>query len=140
MRDFVQRIDIAATPAAVWAVLADLEHWPQWTASMRSVTRLDDRPLGQGSKVRVVQPRLMPAVYTISTWEPERRFDWESSAPGVRTVAGHLIEPDASGCRITLSIHFGGLVGGIAGWFFSGLIHGYMKAEAEGLKRRSEGR
>lgn len=140
MRDFVYRTDIAATPAAVWAVLADMEHWPQWTASMRSVTRLDSGPLGLDSKVRVVQPGLLPAVYTITAWEPARKFDWASSAPGVHIVAGHVIEPEANGCRITLSIHFGGLFGGIAGMLFSSRIHRFMTMEGEGLKQRSEGK
>ncbi|MDB5807390.1 MAG: hypothetical protein JWN73_4712 [Betaproteobacteria bacterium] len=137
MRDFLVRADIAASPEAVWAVLADVEHWPEWTASMQRVTRLDSGPLAQGSHLRVEQPKLLPANFTITEWQENRNFTWVSQNPGSSAVAGHVIEATGSGCTVTLTIHFNGLFGGLVGWLMRGLIGRYMAMEAQGLKQRA---
>jgi len=138
MREFIVRSEIAAPPETVWAILADLERWPEWTASMQSVKRLDSEAIGTGSRVRVLQPKLRPAVFTVTEWLPNRNFTWTSSTPGVTTVAGHLLEPATGGCKLTLSLRFDGLFGGLAGRLFRGLIQRYMAMEANGLKQSSE--
>ncbi|HEX4329678.1 MAG TPA: SRPBCC family protein [Burkholderiales bacterium] len=138
MRDFIVRTAIAAPPQTVWPILADLERWPEWTASMQSVTRLDAGALGTGSRVRVAQPKLRPAVFTITEWQPERNFTWASSTPAVRATAGHLLEPSATGCDLVLRLRFEGWAGGLAGWLMRDLVERYMAMEGEGLKQRSE--
>ena len=138
MRTFSATCDIAASPARVWAVLIDVERWPEWTASMTRVDRLDRGPLGVGSHVRVKQPKLAAAHFEITSWVPEQAFDWITKSPGVTAVARHVIEPASGGVRVTLSVEFSGWLAGLVVWWFGELTSRYVAMEADGLKRRCE--
>lgn len=140
MREFVKVVDVTASPERAWDVLADLPRWPEWTASMTRLTPLDAAPLGVGSRVRVEQPNLRPIVLEIVTWEPGRGFAWRGRQPGVRVFADHRLAPAPGGFRMTLSLRYGGLLGPVVGLLARRLAERYMAMEAEGLKRRSEGR
>ena len=132
-------IDIAAPPERVWEVMRDVERWHEWTASITSITRLDGRPFGMGSRVLIRQPKLPPNYSTVTEFDPPRSFTWVSRSPGVRAAARHVIEPAAAGSRVTLSIEFGGAPGPLVAWMVRGLTERYIDMEAEGLQRRSEG-
>lgn len=137
MRDFSKTISIAASPAEVWRVLADVERWPQWTKSVKSVQRLDQSPLAVGSQVRIEQPKLRPAIWTVTVWKPEKSFTWVSKS-GVTVTGVHEIIPTPNGCDVVLTIHFGGFLGGVVGFFAGRLTTEYMAMEANGLKQRAE--
>jgi uncharacterized membrane protein len=131
-------VEIEATAEAVLAVWTDVEHWPDWTASITSVHRLDSGPLGTGSQARVKQPKLPPAVWTVTELEPGRSFVWVSSVPGVRTAAEHRVTPTATGVTATLVLHQNGPLATVTGWFAGRLTRRYLDMEATGLKRRAE--
>jgi uncharacterized membrane protein len=138
--DIERSIDIVAPPSAVWAVMSDVERWPEWTASISSVELLDGAPFAVGSRARIQQPRLPTAVWTITAVEPERYFEWQTSGPGVKTVAGHRIETSGSdGSRLTLSLEWSGLLAPLIRLLYGGMSRNYVSMEAQGLKQRSEG-
>jgi uncharacterized protein YndB with AHSA1/START domain len=137
--DFSITVEIRASPARVWAVMRDIERWAEWTASVRSIHRLDPGPLAVGSRARIRQPRVFPAIWQVTDLEEGKSFSWITRSPGVVVTARHSVETIAGGSRATLSLQFGGALGPLVAWLLRGLNHRYLALEAAGLKRRSEG-
>jgi uncharacterized membrane protein len=137
-RNTVKTVDIDAPPEKVFAVLCDVEHWPEWTATMTSVQRLDKGPLAVGSRAQVRQPRLRPAVWQVTEFEDNRNFTWTTRAPGLRMKAGHLVEPRGSGSRVALTFEMSGLIAPLMSRVYGNLIEQYVTTESQGLKRHSE--
>jgi uncharacterized protein YndB with AHSA1/START domain len=138
MSTFNRSINISASPERVWQVLADIERWNEWTASVSRVERVTSGELGIGSRVRIFQPKLQPVVWTITQWQPNHSFVWESVSPGFRAVAEHIITPNQNGCTVTLTFEFSGLVGVLISALSGRMTRGYIEMEANGLKTRSE--
>ncbi|HRE03530.1 MAG TPA: SRPBCC family protein, partial [Ilumatobacteraceae bacterium] len=76
METLTNSIVIAAPAAVVWNLTIDVANWPSVTPTMTSVERLDDGPFGIGSKARVKQPMQRPTTWTVTEFDPERRFAW----------------------------------------------------------------
>ncbi|MPZ48181.1 MAG: polyketide cyclase [Dehalococcoidia bacterium] len=130
--------DIAASPERAWAVSSDVERWPEWTASVTSVQRLDAGDLTVGSRVRIKQPKIPATVWRVTRWEPGLYFEWQAGLPGYNTLGGHRIEATPGGCRATLSIESTGPLAPLFWLLFKNLSRRYINLELEGLKRRSE--
>jgi carbon monoxide dehydrogenase subunit G len=131
-------MDIEAPPRRVFEILQDVERWPEWTSTVTRVQRLDGGPFAVGSRARVSQPRLRPAVWQVTELVDERNFTWITNAPGLRMTAGHLIERQGSGSRVELSFELSGLISPIASRLYGALIEQYVATESLGLKRRCE--
>lgn len=132
-------ININAPPERVWAVIMDVEHWPEWTESMKSVERLDSGEFGVGSKAKLRIRRSPNAnVWTVTELTPNRSFTWETNSGGVRGVATHVIEPDGNGSKVTLTVDLSGIVATLFGPLIAGQSRKNVDMEAEGLKRRCE--
>jgi uncharacterized membrane protein len=132
-------IEIAAPRQAVWTVLSDVERWPEWTPTMTSVEILDGLPLAVGNHVRIRQPRLPVVVWTVTTLETQRYFEWENAALGVKAVAGHRIEAvNPIHTRVTLTFAWTGWLAPLVRLLYGKLGRRYVQTEAESLKRRCE--
>src|SRR5262245_10099064 len=107
-----RHIDAPTQP--VWEVLFDVARWPEWTPTIDSVKRLDDRPFRVGSRAEIRQPKLPKASWEVTEVIDGRRFTWEAKGPGVKTIARHEVVPDAEGSKVTLSIELTGPMGGVA--------------------------
>ena len=131
-------ITIAAPPERVWAVLIDVERWPERIPTVDEVERLDDGPLKVGSRTRLRQPKLPEAVWTVTELTDGKSYTWEQKSPGVTGVAAHLVEPHPDGTRLTLSLGISGPLGGI-GWLFTKkLAKQYVETEAETIRKFAE--
>jgi uncharacterized membrane protein len=134
-------IDIDASRERVWAVLIDIERWPEWTRSMTSLEHLDAGELRAGSRVRIKQPRLPTVVWQVTELEPMQSFWWTATGGGMTTVAGHEIAArpgDGSGVVVSLSIRQTGPLARVFGLLAGSLTRRYVQLEAQGLKRRCE--
>ena len=142
--EFSVTTDIDATAEIVFAVMTEIERWPEWTPTVTRVERLDGSalPLAMGSRIRIVQPKVPPAEWTVTALEADRGFSLTSRSPGATVVANHWIESlgDGQRSRVTLSVTFSGWLGRLIGRMMRGLNERYIAQEAAGLKRRSEER
>ncbi len=136
---FEDEIIITAPADHVWSVYSDAEHWPDWTASVRSVRFLDDASLRMGARAEVRQPKLPPARWEVVALEPGRSWTWVARAPGVRTTAVHTVEAlDSGGARVHMTLEQEGPVGALIGRLYARLTRRYLAMEAAGLKQRCE--
>lgn len=114
--DIERVVDIAAPLETVWPV-----------------------PIDVGSRARVRQPRLPAVVWTVTALEPNRYFEWQNVGPGLKTVAGHRVEPRGSdGARVTLSFGWSGPLAPLIRLLYERLSRRYVEMKAQGLKRRCE--
>ena len=129
-------VEIPAPPSLVWSVMADVERWPEWTASVSRVKRLTPGPLREGSRMRIHQPKLPPALWRVIELKPDAGFTGVSKAPGVRVVARHTVEPVDTGSRVTLSICYEGFLGPLLARWVGGMNDRYLAMEAAGLRTK----
>lgn len=137
---FRTAIDIDAPPERVWQVMADVERWHEWTASIRSIEVLTPGPLARGSRARVRQPKLPSAVWTVTELVPGERFTWISRSLGVVASATHAVEKRPGGCHAELVLTFAGFLAPLVSRLGRRLTERYLAFEIQGLKRRSESR
>src|SRR5215207_1185643 len=125
-------IDIAAPPERAWTVISDVERWHEWTPSITRVRLLGKRPFAVGSRAFIRQPKLPPALWTVTDIVPGRSFTWVSVAPGLRVSGFHAVEPTLDGSRATLAIEIQGLLGGLWWRLSKGITERYLAYEAAG--------
>lgn len=136
---YATNVRVDAPPAAVWAVLADVGGWPQWTPTVTAV-ETGGAGLAVGTTVTVSQPGRRPTAYTVDTLEPGRRFRWSRIAGGVRQWADHVVRPlpGSEGCEVDLTFAMEGPVGGMLGRLGAATIRRMVDTEASSLKARAE--
>ncbi len=137
---FETTIEIAAPAARVYEIMADVEHWHEWTASIRDIRLLDGRPLHPGSRAKVRQPKLPAATWAVTALEPGRGFTWEAGAPGFHSVGEHYVtEIDPGRCTARLGVRSTGFLATLFGRRIRKITERYVRMEADGLKARAEG-
>lgn len=131
-------VTVDAPPERVWAVVADVERWPERIPTVHAVERLDAGPLRVGSRTRLEQPRLPTAVWTVTELTEGSSYTWESRSPGVTVTAAHVVEPHPDGSRLTLTVTVSGPMSRI-GWLMTrSLTKRYVETEAASLRRVAE--
>lgn len=138
---FDDEVLINASIDDVWSVYADVEHWPDWTASVNSVEFTEGDTLKVGARARIKQPKLPTAVWQVSAIDPGRSWTWEATGPGVHTTAVHTLEAEGpQQTRVHQTIVQRGPLGAVIARVYGKLTRRYLAMEAAGLKQRSEAR
>lgn len=131
--------EVNAPAADVWTMLSDVEHWPDWTPTVTTVTRLDGGPLAVGSRARIKQPKLGSVVWTVTDMQPGRGFAWEARTGGAVTVGEHwLASSDGQPIGVTLAIRQSGPMAWLASLLYGGLTRRYVDTEARRLTQFCE--
>jgi hypothetical protein len=139
MSDFCQAIEIMLSPPRVWAVMLDVERWPEWNTAVTRVQRMDIGPLTLGSRTRIWQPKLMPAVWQVTSLDQNRRiFAWTTRTFGMKIVARRQVEAIGAHSRVTLSLHYAGILGALMARIYRDLNWDYLAREANGLRTKCE--
>jgi uncharacterized membrane protein len=130
--------DIAASVDRVWQLTIDIERWPTLTPTVTSVERLDDGPLHVGSAARVVQPRQRPTVWTVTTFDEGKVFEWKAKMLSVTMTGTHRLEATADGCHNTLMIGLSGFGSSVLGRMVGRQIKTAIDTENDGFKKAAE--
>jgi hypothetical protein len=139
MSDFRHIVEIQVPTARVWSALLDVERWPEWSTSVTRVQRLDIGPLTLGSRTRIWQPRLLPAVWRVTSLDQKRQtFAWTTTSLGVKILARHEVEAIGSLSRVTLSLDYSGILGPVMARLLHDLNLDYLAREANGLRAYCE--
>lgn len=91
--------EIASPAPVVWALLANLEHWPAWGTTVTAVDpAVGTVSLGLTGRVRTVLGVWLPFEIT----EMVEGESWGWRVAGI-AATGHVVESTARGCRVTFT-------------------------------------
>ncbi len=111
--EITDAIKIAASPETVWAILTELDHYPQWHPFYQSVT--GQLTVGSMLTIKTTSPRtgepttLKVKVLTVDT---DSELAWASKLAGVTTIKRRfLLSPADGGTDLTQAGTYRGLGG-----------------------------
>jgi carbon monoxide dehydrogenase subunit G len=96
-------VEIARTPADVFALLSDVDRLPEWQTS--AVEAHTDGPLAQGSRIaekRRLLGREVDSELEVVAYEPPQRLILRSLGGPVKFTVDHELAAQGKGTRLTL--------------------------------------
>jgi uncharacterized membrane protein len=132
-------IDIAAPIERVWSLTEDIEQWPTITPTMTTIVRLDNGPLKVGSTARVKQPRQRARVWTVTRFDPNETFAWQSRILGMPVVGSHSMASRGDGSTTnTLTLEMSGVMSRLMGRILASTLRQALATENAGFKQHAE--
>ena len=100
-----QSINIDADPAAVMAVIADFDNYPNWAGSVKLAAPLETGPDGRAQRVEfTLSAGPVHDTYELSyVWTGDQRVEWDLvRGTMMRSQQGrYVLEPIAAGTHVT---------------------------------------
>jgi uncharacterized membrane protein len=112
---FESSIGINAPAEKVWALVDELEEWPQWMPSIKKIERVSKGPLAVGSQLSVtakVSWLTVKLLMTIIEFIPERTVVLGGKALGTKLTRFYMLKPVNGKTKVTI----GGDVSGVLAW------------------------
>ena len=131
---------INAFPSDIFKVLMDFGQWNQWTASITRMSLLNNERPGTGARIKVLQPKLPPAIWTVTESLPGRSLTLEKRSFGLVMLSEHLVVTGNTGTSVTIRMTYQGPLAGLFYVLTRSLTDRYMTMEIDGLKRECEKR
>jgi len=123
-----------AEPDRLWAVLSDVEKWPEWIEVYEEVSLAVGSPLALGTRAHVKQRGLAAGDWTVTELDEGRVFAWESRQPGVRLVGRHTVSAEpGGGSRLVLGFEMTGALSGVMGALLARKVRRYVDLECARL-------
>ena len=98
---------VGASPTEVWALLTDLDHWPDWNPDVQDVVA--DGPVAPGIVFRWRAGRAQ-IVSTIRETRKPFEMAWTGRTPGIRAVHVWRLQPERGGTLIWTAESWSGLL------------------------------
>jgi uncharacterized membrane protein len=132
-------VEIDAPAQLVWKVFSDVEHWPEWTASVTSLVGRDGANLAVGKRFSIKQPGMSKLNWKVTEIEPGTSWTWVQRSPGVNVTARHHVTAQpGGGTLVRQELDQRGFLGALVGWLMVRKTRRFLQQEAQGLKARSE--
>ncbi len=103
---------INAPPEKVFALVDDLEGWPQWIPSIKKIEKITEGPLQEGSQIRVTVKSgiTIKLLMTITEFIPGQRGVLEGSVLGTKMTRFYNFESIDDGTKLTAGGDVSGLL------------------------------
>ena len=135
-----KNIIIYARPEQIFRVLADIENWNLWTSSIKRIAIINGIKFNKGTKARIVQPKLLPALWEITEIEKNKYFTWVTKYIGLKMTGKHIIETKNNVTSVESVIIYEGILAKLFYRLTSSLTSQYLTMEINGLKKECENR
>lgn len=132
-------VEIDAPPQLVWEVFTDVEHWPDWTASVTSLVGQDGPALAVGRRFAIKQPGMQKLTWKVTEVDEGSSWTWVQRSPGVLVSASHWVIAQPGGRTLVRQrLDQRGALGALIGRLMLKKTKRFLDLEAQGLKARSE--
>ncbi len=129
---------INAETSKVFSVLEDVGNWHLWTKSITKISFIDHCKFETNGKVRIEQPKLTPAIWTITEINKNHSFTWRTKTFGVTITAKHLIKNVNNKTLAELHMSYEGFFASLLYKLTVRLTKQYLNMEISGLKKECE--
>ena len=133
-----QSLTIHSHVSKIFEAWSNLEDWTLWTPTVEKIIRLNNIHFDVGTKIKIYQPKLAPAVWKIVKVHPGQSFIWETKSPGLNLAALHLVEPAGSVSKVTVELKYSGFLSRLAYQSTKSMVEIYIDAELKSLKHFCE--